>query len=501
MAEGRLYLPENIQAPETLTRQRANVMALLDQITGRNRRLWQSERGVTVTEAPMGQPADLGPLLQGAPAAQAADVGGQTGLSAADSLDMLLDPQRGVTVTEAPMGQPADLGPPVYHRMSESELRAASYVDPVAARILEERSTLRGAGATRIRAGTETPAEMELAPKSDPPPDYRAIREEQTEPRIDSPASPDMRPIPDVTARTRIRSGLDPDPRLGEDVPPEARVVPRVDPDPRLGEDVPPEARVVPRVDPDPRLGKDVPPEARVVPRVDPDPRLGKDVPPEARVDPLPRVDPPQRRLIRRTTAAPPAPPPTPKTDEPQPPRRRRRREEEQGEPQKQRLPLMHPKKVAFETMEKVEVDLETGDTKRTPVGNLPEKTLEVLEYSDRPRTNQHYSGRITDVLTDEQGHPHVTQNTEYQGQRPRRLPTSSELRQKGQSTIKQRLAEALANGGEKGASSTARGQGRRGGGGGGGVRPAPGPSSGGRKPRRGMTALERIRLRNFAPR
>ena len=190
----------------------------------------------------------------------------------------------------------------------------------------------------------------------------------------------------------------------------------------------------------------------------------------------------------------------TARADKPYLPRRKPR-EEHQEETEKRHLPLRFPKKVRFQTVEEVEVDLESGDTTRTPVGNSPATTLKVVEHGELPHTAQHYTGRITDVLTDDEGHPYVAQKTDYQGRRPRRLPTSSELAQKGESKIKQRLEEALARGGGQGSPSQARGRGRRGVKGGGKVTPAPGPSSTGRSPRRGMTALERTRLKNFAPR
>ena len=187
----------------------------------------------------------------------------------------------------------------------------------------------------------------------------------------------------------------------------------------------------------------------------------------------------------------------TARADKPRLPRRKPR-EEHQEETEKRRLPLMSPKKIRFETVEEVEVDLETGDTTRTPVGNRPAKTLKVVEHGEAPHADQHYTGRITDVLTDGQGHPYIAQKAEYQGQRPRRLPKSSEL-VKG--NIKQQLEQAMAQGREQATSPPARGRGRHGGQGGGRVSPAPGPSTGGRRGRRGMTALERIKLKNFAPR
>ena len=187
----------------------------------------------------------------------------------------------------------------------------------------------------------------------------------------------------------------------------------------------------------------------------------------------------------------------TARADKPRLPRRKPR-EEHQEETEKRRLPLMSPKRVRFETVEEVEVDLETGDTTRTPVGNRPAKTLKVVEHGEAPHADQHYTGRITDVLTDEKGHPYVAQKAEHKGQRPRRLPKSSEL-VKG--NIKRQLEQAMAQGREKATSPPARGRGRHGGQGGGRVSPAPGPSTGGRRGRRGMTALERIKLKNFAPR
>ena len=177
---------------------------------------------------------------------------------------------------------------------------------------------------------------------------------------------------------------------------------------------------------------------------------------------------------------------------------RRKREEEPQEKPEKRRLPLRFPKTVRFRTVEDVEVDLETGHTKRTPVGNSPSESLKVVDYGELPHTDQHYAGRITDVLTDDQGHPYIAQNAEYKEQRPRRLPKSSEL-EKGK--IKKLLEELGAQGKDKVASPRVGGGSRRGNKGSGRVSPAPGPGSTRRSGRRGMTALERTRLRHFAPR
>ena len=176
----------------------------------------------------------------------------------------------------------------------------------------------------------------------------------------------------------------------------------------------------------------------------------------------------------------------------------RKRGEEPQEEPKKQRLPIRFPKTVRFQTVEEVEVDLETGDTTRTPVGNRPAESLRVVERGESAHTEQHYAGRITDVLTDEKGHPYIAQKAEYQGQRPRRIPKPSEL---GQGKIKRLLEELKAQGRDREAAPPPRSRGRRGGTGGGRVSPAPGPGPAGSRSRRGMTALERTRLKNFAPR
>ena len=175
----------------------------------------------------------------------------------------------------------------------------------------------------------------------------------------------------------------------------------------------------------------------------------------------------------------------------------RKRGEEPQEEPKKPRLPIRFPKTVRFQTVEEVEVDLETGDTTRTPVGNRPAESLRVVERGESPHTDQHYAGRITDVLTDEKGHPYIAQKAEYQGQRPRRIPKPSEL---GQGKIKRLLEELKAQGRDREAPPP-RSRGRSSGTGGGRVSPAPGPGPAGGKGRRGMTALERTRLKNFAPR
>ena len=176
----------------------------------------------------------------------------------------------------------------------------------------------------------------------------------------------------------------------------------------------------------------------------------------------------------------------------------RKRGEEPREGPKKPRLPIRFPKTVRFQTVEEVEVDLETGDTTRTPVGNRPAESLRVVERGESPHTDQHYAGRITDVLTDEKGHPYIAQKAEYQGQRPRRIPKPSEL---GQGRIKRLLEELKAQGRDREAPPAPRSRGRRGGTGGGRVSPAPGPVQSGSKGRRGMTALERTRLKNFAPR
>ena len=176
----------------------------------------------------------------------------------------------------------------------------------------------------------------------------------------------------------------------------------------------------------------------------------------------------------------------------------RKRGEEPQEGPKKPRLPIRFPKTVRFQTVEEVEVDLETGDTTRTPVGNRPTESLRVVERGESPHTDQHYAGRITDVLTDEKGHPYIAQKAEYQGQRPRRLlPKPSEL---GQGKIKRLLDELKAQGRDREAPPP-RSRGRRSGTGGGRVSPAPGPGPAVRRGRRGMTTLERTRLKNFAPR
>ena len=176
----------------------------------------------------------------------------------------------------------------------------------------------------------------------------------------------------------------------------------------------------------------------------------------------------------------------------------RKRGEEPQEGPKKPRLPIRFPKTVRFQTVEEVEVDLETGDTTRTPVGNRPAESLRVVERGESAHTDQHYAGRITDVLTDEKGHPYIAQKAEYQGQRPRRIPKPSEL---GQGRIKRLLEELKAQGRDREAAPPPRSRGRRSGTGGGRVSPAPGPVQAGSKGRRGMTALERTRLKNFAPR
>ena len=119
-----------------------------------------------------------------------------------------------------------------------------------------------------------------------------------------------------------------------------------------------------------------------------------------------------------------------------------------------------------------------------------------MVERGESPHTDQHYAGRITDVLTDEKGHPYIAQKAEYQGQRPRRISKPSEL---GQGRIKRLLEELKAQGRDREAPPRSRG--RRSGTGGGRVSPAPGPGPAGSRGRRGMTALERTMLKNFAPR
>ena len=78
----------------------------------------------------------------------------------------------------------------------------------------------------------------------------------------------------------------------------------------------------------------------------------------------------------------------TARADKPRLPRRKPR-EEHQEETEKRRLPLMSPKRVRFETVEEVEVDLETGDTTRTRSATGPRKPSRWWSTVKRPtRTN-----------------------------------------------------------------------------------------------------------------
>ena len=259
----------------------------------------------------------------------------------------------------------------------------------------------------------------------------------------------------------RIDPPVDPETRLGEDVPPEVRIVPRVDPGSRLGEDVPPEVRIDPLVDPGSRLGEDVPPEVRIDPSVDPETWIGRDVAPS------PRVDPSRAHLPRRTTTTPPAAPSTPKTDEPERPHLHRKGEERQEETTKRGRPLVHPKKVRFETVEEEVVDLETADSVRKPIGNRPARTLEVVEHGSQPHTSQHYTGRIIDVLTDDQGHPYVVQKSQYQGQRPlakESITPMSERDPEERARVRQGLQKEIAEAEAAAPNTRRRGSGRGGG-------------------------------------
>ena len=147
------------------------------------------------------------------------------------------------------------------------------------------------------------------------------------------------------------------------------------------------------------------------------------DTPARELIDPPtePPTDTPAGELID-----PPTDPPTgelidPPPDPPEDPRRRRKdsRDGQTEQNGKQRLPLRSPKKVRFQTVEEVEVDLEDGDTTRTPVGNRPAESLKVVEHGDLPYPEQHYVGRITDVLTDEKGHPYIAQKPNTRGSAP----------------------------------------------------------------------------------
>ena len=66
-----------------------------------------------------------------------------------------------------------------------------------------------------------------------------------------------------------------------------------------------------------------------------------------------------------------------------------------------------------------MQTDLRTGQTRRTPVGNLPAKTLQVTEFGPEQQVDQHHVGRITDVKTDGAGRPFVVQRPEHQHVRP----------------------------------------------------------------------------------
>ena len=140
-------------------------------------------------------------------------------------------------------------------------------------------------------------------------------------------------------------------------------------------------------------------------------------------------------------------------------------------------LGLQYPKIVRFQTVEDVVVDLETGDTTRTPVGNLPTQTLEVVEHSQLPYTEQHYTGRITDVATDDQGHPFIVQRGQYQGQRERKITAPTERdpeeRERIRKGLEKDIAAAEAAGANRQSGSTGVGRRR----GSGISTPKPGPT------------------------
>ena len=97
--------------------------------------------------------------------------------------------------------------------------------------------------------------------------------------------------------------------------------------------------------------------------------------------------------------------------------RSRRGQKEEEGNKAGPEL-IEYPKKVRFETVEQVEVDLSTGGTTRRPIGNRPSQTLTVIERGKTPHSNRILRGRLSDVATDEQGHPSVRLKEIYVGRR-----------------------------------------------------------------------------------
>ena len=352
-------------------------------------------------------------------------------------------------------------------------------------------------------ASTDPPARELIDPPTEPPtdpptdPTTGELIDPPTEPPppdpttgelIDPPTEP---PPPDPTTRELIDPPTEPpptDPTTGELIDPPTE--PPTDPptDPTTGELIDPPTEPPP---PDPTTGELIDPPTEPPP---PDPTTRELIDPPTEPPP---PDPPTGEIIDPPTEPPPPdpppdpPPPDPPTgalidppgDTPEDPRRRRkdRRDGEAEQDGKQRLPVRFPKKVRFQTVEEVEVDLETGDTKRTPVGNQSANTLVVVEHGDLPYAEQHYVGRITDVLTDDQGHPYIAQKPQYQGRRPlakQSITPMSERDPEERARVRQWLQKEIAEAEAAGA----KGQRRRTGGGGqqgaGMVSPAPGPGS-----------------------
>ncbi len=166
------------------------------------------------------------------------------------------------------------------------------------------------------------------------------------------------------------------------------------------------------------------------------------------RVD-TPRTDRPKPERIQRPPGKTPRQPGRGRTtrDDPGKPRIRLRLGGQGGEDKAEQRPphLKYPKVVRFQTVEDVVVDLETGDTTRTPVGDLPSQTLEVVKYNPLPFSEQHYTGRITDVATDDQGHPFILQRGQFQGQREKKIKAPTERDPKERDRIQKGLQKDIA--------------------------------------------------------
>ena len=328
-------------------------------------------------------------------------------------------------------------------------------------------------------ASTDPPARELIDPPTEPP----------TDPTTGELIDPPTEPPTDPTTGELIDPPTEPPP----EPPAGALIDPPTEPptDPTAGELIDPPTE--PPTDPTAGELIDPPTEPPTDPTtgelIDPPTEPPPEPPAGALIDPPtePPTDPTAGELIDPPTEPPPDPPAgeliDPPRDTPEDPRRRRKHRgdgqtEQNG---KQRLPLRSPKKVRFQTVEEVEVDLEDGDTTRTPVGNRPAESLKVVEHGDLPYPEQHYVGRITDVLTDEKGHPYIAQKPQYQGRRPlgkQSITPMSERDPEERAKVRHGLQKEIAEAEAAGAKSQRRRTGGGGQQGAGMVSPAPGPSS-----------------------